>query len=401
MGLRILMISDVYFPRVNGVSTSIKTFRNKLSELGHEVTLIAPEYGPYDTSDDLLIRIPSRYLPMDPEDRLMRRKDILSLTEDLRRKQFDIIHVQTPFLAHYVGVQLSKALGIPVVESYHTYFEEYLYHYLPLLPRSWMRFAARWFTRRQCNRMDAVIVPSNPMRDVLQRYGVTVPVSVIPTGIETDVMQEGSRERFCDVHAIRPGRPVLVHIGRIAHEKNIGFLLEVLHEVRKGFPDVLLVIAGEGPARHALLRRTAELGLQRNVRFIGYLNRGPELWDCFCAGDAFVFASSTETQGLVLLEAMALGVPVVSTARMGTRDILDAGKGALVAEETVADFTEKVIRILSDRRLRTRLGSEAREYAREWSAERNTARLLDFYAATLKRHAQHGTAAVVAAGSGG
>jgi 1,2-diacylglycerol 3-alpha-glucosyltransferase len=399
--LKILMISDVYFPRVNGVSTSIATFRKVLVAHGHEVCLVAPDYGRAGDDDGDIIRIPSRYLVLDPEDRMLRARRLLEFEVQFRRCAFDLVHIQTPFIAHRAGLQLARRLGLPVVETYHTYFEEYLYHYVPFLPRSMMRAAARGFTRRQCNRMDAVIVPSNPMREVLQRYGVTVPVSVIPTGIETDAMQKGSRERFCDMHAIRPGRPILVHIGRIAHEKNIGFLLEVLQEVRKGFPGVLLVIAGEGPARHALLRRTAELGLQRNVRFIGYLNRGPELWDCFCAGDAFIFASPTETQGLVLLEAMALGVPVVSTARMGTRDILDAGKGALVAEETVADFTEKVIRILSDRRLQIRLGSEAREYAREWSAERNTTRLLDFYAATLKRHARRGTVAAVAAGSGG
>lgn len=399
--MKILMISDVYFPRVNGVSTSIATFRKELVGHGHEVSLAAPDYGKGSDDDGDIIRVPSRYLVLDPEDRMLRARRLLEFEAQFRRRAFDLVHIQTPFIAHRAGLELARRLGLPVVETYHTYFEEYLFHYVPFLPRSMMRAAARWFTRRQCNRMDAVIVPSNPMREVLQRYGVTVPVSVIPTGIETEVMQEGSRERFCDVHAIRPGRPVLVHIGRIAHEKNIGFLLEVLREVRKGFPDVLLVIAGEGPARQSLLRRTAELDLQGNVRFIGYLTRGPDLWDCFCAGDAFVFASSTETQGLVLLEAMALGVPVVSTARMGTMDILDAGKGALVAEETVADFTEKVIRILSDRRLRTRLGSEARDYAREWGAERNTDRLLEFYDATLERHAGRGAAAAVAAESGG
>ena len=399
--MKILMISDVYFPRVNGVSTSIATFRKVLVADGHEVCLVAPDYEMEADDDCDILRIPSRYLVLDPEDRMLRARRLLELEAHFRRRAFDLVHIQTPFVAHRAGLELARRLGLPVVETYHTYFEEYLFHYVPFLPRSMMRAAARWFTRRQCNRMDAVIVPSNPMREVLLGYGVTVPVSVIPTGIETKVMQEGSRERFCDVHAIRPGRPVLVHIGRIAHEKNIGFLLEVLREVRKGFPDVLLVIAGEGPARQSLLRRTAELDLQRNVRFIGYLTRGPELWDCFCAGDAFVFASSTETQGLVLLEAMALGVPVVSTARMGTRDILDAGKGALVSEETIADFTEKVIQILSDRRLQSRLGSEARDYAREWSAERNTDRLLDLYNATLARHARRGTAVAVPAESGG
>ena len=394
------MISDVYFPRVNGVSTSIATFRKALAALGHRVCLIAPDYATGDTDDDDIIRIPSRYLVLDPEDRMLRMRDILALEENLGKQSFDLVHIQTPFIAHKTGIELARRLELPVVETYHTYFEEYLFHYVPFMPRFLMRAVARLFTRRQCNRMNAVVVPSQPMRDVLNRYGVTVPVSVVPTGIELDAMQCGSRERFCEAHTIDPMRPILVHIGRIAHEKNIEFLLDVLDRVRGEFPDVLMVIAGEGPARRSLLRKTAELGMQKNVRFVGYLKRGPELWDCFCAGDAFVFASATETQGLVLLEAMALGVPVVSTAVMGTRDILDAGRGALVAEETVEDFSGKLTRLLSDRDLRQRLSAEAREYAGEWSAEYNAGRLVDFYELMLQQHSASSAAGNIVADHG-
>jgi glycosyltransferase involved in cell wall biosynthesis len=165
----------------------------------------------------------------------------------------------------------------------------------------------------------------------------------------------------------------------VAHEKNIAFLLDVLHVVRSIVPDVLLVIAGEGPALVSLRRKVLKLGLVRNIRFLGYLRRGQALSDCYCAGDIFIFASATETQGLVLLEAMTLGVPVVSTAVMGTRDILAAGKGALVAGESEADFADKVVRLLGDSAMRERLGREAREYVAGWSSEVMTSRLLEFY----------------------
>jgi glycosyltransferase involved in cell wall biosynthesis len=387
-GLNILMISDVYFPRVNGVSTSIATFRKALSARGHRVCLIAPDYGKAGGDDADIIRIPSRYLVLDPEDRILQVRRILELEAGLRKQAFDLVHIQTPFIAHRAGVELARRLDLPVVESCHTHFEEYLYYYVPFVPRPWMRSLARWLMRRQCDGMDAVIAPSVPMRDVLRRYGVKVPVSVISTGIDIDVMQDGSRERFCNRYAIDPARPILVHIGRIAHEKNIAFLLDVLAEVRKAVPNVLLVIAGDGPAKKALRRKTVQLGLQRNVHFAGYLTRGPDLWDCFRAGEAFVFASATETQGLVLLEAMALGVPVISTAVMGTKEILDAGKGALVADQTVDDFFEKIIRLLTDRSLRQRLATEGRVYVQEWSAERKAASLVDFYRVVLHGYAQ-------------
>jgi 1,2-diacylglycerol 3-alpha-glucosyltransferase len=377
--LNILMISDVYFPRVNGVSTSIATFRHSLAELGHSVFLAAPDYGSQSADDDDIIRIPSRRLFLDPEDRMMKSGAILTLEDTLRQRSFDLLHIQTPFIAHRVGTALAARLELPVVETYHTYFEEYLYHYIPFLPRHLMKAAARHFTREQCNRLDAVIVPSRAMYDVLRAYGVQTPLTIIPTGLEPQSYQAYSKQRFRQQHGIATDQPVMVHVGRVAHEKNIGFLLNVLDVVRDVFPDVLLVIAGEGPARKSLRRQAADMKLGDNVLFIDYLPRGPALWECYRSGDVFVFASATETQGLVLLEAMALGIPVVSTAHLGTRDILGDGRGALVSDGTLADFSGKVCAALGSSKLRGRLASEAREYAQEWSAGRMALRLAGYY----------------------
>lgn len=384
--MRILMISDVYFPRINGVSTSIKTFRKRLTDQGHEVTLIAPEYGPYDLSDSLLLRIPAHVVPMDPEDRLMKKKSIYALEQDLKEERYDLIHIQTPFVAHRVGVRLARRLGIPVIESYHTYFEEYLYHYFPFLPRSFMRFAARWFTRRQCNKVDGLVVPSQAMLEVLRDYGVTRPMEIIPTGIEDHYLDWPGTTHFRNDYKIPADRPVLVHIGRVAHEKNIDFLFEVLSQVRKTVTDILLVIAGEGPALAHLKSLARRKDLQDNLLFVGYLDRDTTLLECYLAGNAFVFASRTETQGLVLLEAMALGVPVVSTAVMGTRDILQAHKGALIAEEDVDDFAEKVITLLRDSALQERLSEEAKDYARTWTADEMALKMSALYVKTVTHY---------------
>lgn len=378
--MNILMISDVYFPRVNGVSTSIATFRRALANLGHRVCLVAPDYGSAADDDPDIIRIRSRRLPFDPEDRLMQAGAVLALEEQLLNRDFDVLHIQTPFLAHRAGLTLARRLGIPVVETYHTYFEEYLYHYIPFLPGRLLRAAARHFTREQCNRLDSVIVPSHAMQDVLRGYGVRRPLDIIPTGLEPENYQSYSQHRFRARHGIPPGRPVMVHVGRVAHEKNIAFLLDVLDAVCNRIPDALLVIAGEGPARDTLRRQAADKGRAGSVLFVDYLPRGPELWECYCGGDVFVFASATETQGLVLLEAMALGVPVVSTAHLGTRDILAAGRGALVADGTLADFTAKVCAVLSSSTLRRQLSAEGRRYALEWSADRMAPRLAACYA---------------------
>jgi 1,2-diacylglycerol 3-alpha-glucosyltransferase len=382
--MRILMISDVYFPRINGVSTSIQTFRRDLEDLGHEVTLIAPRYPQSGAeADSGILRVSSRQVPRDPEDRMMRRGEIRRLLPDLTTRHFDLVHIQTPFIAHYAGIELARTLDVPVVETYHTYFEEYLHHYVPLMPRRVTRFVARRFTCRQCNQVDHLIAPSRAMRDALLEYEVRTPISIIPTGLEVDRFEEADGAAFRRRFGIDAQRPVVVHVGRIAHEKNIDFLLRVMVRVREQVPDALLLVAGEGPALAHCKRLSVELGLQKHTLFVGYLDRQHELLQCYRAGDVFAFASRTETQGLVLLEAMAQGVPVVSTAHMGTVDILHAGRGCIVVEESESVFAAAVGNLLRDRAKREALGKEARTYAATWSAREMAVRLIDLYRATL------------------
>ncbi len=381
--MRVLMMSDVYFPRVNGVSTSIQTFAREFVAKGHSVTLIAPDYGHQEPEPFEVIRIRSRYLVLDPEDRILRVRDLRRHATDLAARGFDLLHIHTPFIAHYTGVAMARRLGIPALESYHTFFEQYLDSYVPLIPSAWLRLAARRFSAAQCNDVDALVVPSRAMLEVLEGYGVRTPSAVIPTGIELDQFSGGDGARFRARHGIAPGRPVLVHVGRLAFEKNIDFLLRMLVRVRARVPDVLLVVAGEGPARRDLERRAQRLGLQGHSFFVGYLGREGPLEDCYCAGDAFVFASRTETQGLVLLEAMALGVPVVSTAVMGTKEVLAGGRGCLIAEEDEQDFADKCVRLLTDPGLRAGLSRDAVHYASGWAAPVLADRMLAFYQSLL------------------
>ncbi|MFL6578749.1 MAG: glycosyltransferase [Povalibacter sp.] len=385
--MRVLMISDVYFPRINGVSTSIQTFRRGLQAAGHETLLIAPEYPTQwnSSAEGEIVRVQSRYLPRDPEDRAMKIGALRELRAMLSQRKFDLVHIQTPFIAHYHGVNLARHLGIPVVETYHTYFEEYLHHYVPLMPRAVMRFVARRFTSSQCNALDALVVPSRAMQVALEDYGVRCPMEVIPTGMEMERFQGGDGQRFRTQLNIGRDQPTLVHVGRIAHEKNIDFLVRMMRRVVDAKPEAVLIIAGEGPALAHCKSYVEALGLTPNVRFVGYLSRDSALLDCYKAGDLFVFSSKTETQGLVLLEAMALGVPVVSLAYMGTADIVKPERGARVAPENEAGFAQIVLGLLNDPAAREAMSKQARSYAATWSAEAMAARLVDFYQSTLSR----------------
>ncbi len=373
--MNILMLSDVYFPRVNGVSTSIRTFAQSLARMGHAVTLVVPDYGPgsgqerHQSEEFEILRLASRVIFFDPEDRLIRAPELRRLLPALAARPWDVIHIHTPFRAHRLGVRLAQASGRPTVETYHTYFEEYIGHYLPWAPVSLLRLLARRLSRLLCHGVDHLIVPTAQMVEVLDRYGVTTPSTVLPTGIDLDEFVRGDGARFRAEHGIEPGRPTLVTVSRLAVEKNIAFLLQVVRRLVADFPTLLFIIAGEGPDAERLKRLSHDYGLDANVRFFGNLDRRTALLDAYRAGDAFVFASPTETQGLVLIEAMALGVPIVSTAVMGTATVLRGARSAVVAGEDVDDFAAQVARVLRSPQLRAELSAAGPQDARAWSTD--------------------------------
>jgi 1,2-diacylglycerol 3-alpha-glucosyltransferase len=380
--VRVLFISDVYFPRVNGVSTSIRTFRQDLAGHGVETQLVAPCYDAAAAAaadEPGVLRVASAGVPRDPEDRRMRWGALTRVLDGLLPSGFDLVHVHTPFIAHYAGVRFARRAGLPCVATYHTFFEEYLHHYLPVLPRGVGRWLARSFTRSQCDQVRALIAPSEPMRSVLLEYGVTTPIHVLPTGLPADRFRAGDARAFRARVGLAPDARLVTYIGRVAHEKNIGFLLQMFAEVRRRVPQAVLVIAGEGPARAALRQQVASLGLAPQVHFAGYLDRDTALLDCYAAADVFVFASRTETQGLVLLEAMAQGTPVVSTAELGTRSILVPGSGALVVQEEQNAFAAAVVRVLEEPALHQELSQRGRAYARSWSSTAMAGRLAELY----------------------
>jgi 1,2-diacylglycerol 3-alpha-glucosyltransferase len=377
--MRVLFVSDVYFPRVNGVSTSIRTFRGDLARLGVDTTLVAPAYpnAPADT-DSTIIRVPSGGVPRDPEDRRFLGRPLRAALNAELAAKIDLVHIHTPFIAHYAGVRFAREYGLPVVATYHTFFEDYLHHYVPILPRGIGRFLARRFTLSQCDDVAALISPSAPMREALLAYGVQVPIEVLPTGLPAESFIRGDGARFRAQFHLPADRPLLLYVGRVAYEKNIDFLLRIFVRVRARRPDALFVIAGEGPALGHLGKLAQNLGVAEHVRFIGYLDRNTDLPNCYAAGDAFVFASRTETQGLVLLEAMAQGTPVVSTAELGTRSILTEGCGAFVVseeEEAFAAATLQAFALGAGDPRRTQL----RAHAESWASQAMARKLIGFY----------------------
>ncbi len=380
VALKILFISDVYFPRINGVSTSIRTFVKQMQDMGHTVHLIAPEYGVKTEDEAWIKRIPARSIYFDPEDKLMKYGVALDSLMALRSEEYDIVHIHTPFVAHYLGLKLAHLLDVPCVETYHTFFEDYLHHYLPFIPKGIAKGIARFISRRQCNAVDAIVAPSQPMLDVLRQYGVKAKAEVVPTGLQAHSFAKADGAAFRTKYGIAADRPMGLFVGRVAFEKNISFLLRMWVDLIKKQPNALLVVAGEGPAEASLHALSKELNLEDNIKFIGYLDRNTELNACYQSADVFVFSSLSETQGLVLLEAMAQSTPVVAIAELGTKSILVEGEGALIAPHDEVIFAEKVHTLLSNKSGRNALGKAAYHYAKtRWTDRAQAERMINFY----------------------
>jgi 1,2-diacylglycerol 3-alpha-glucosyltransferase len=388
--MRILAFTDVYFPRVNGVSVSIQTSLRALRHAGHGIVLVAPEYpnatphrSPSEAQEeDMIIRVPSCPIPGDHEDRGMHVSKIqpaLLAKFDKGLGKFDVVLIYSFGTAHFGGIRVAKLLRIPVVVVWHTHFEEYLYHYVNIAPAAVTKWVTRQGTIVQCGAADVIVTPSNEMRKILRdQYCISRDVRVVPTGIDTDHFdhRRGDGVAFRQKYGIQIGRRVLLYVGRLAFEKNVGFLLRMLKKATQVDPRLVLVMAGSGPAEHHLKQDAIRLGLQDNVFFVGWLDHETELLSCYRAADVFVFASRTETQGLALLEAMAMGVPVVSTACLGTVETLDPSYSVIV-EEDEEKFALETLSLMHDADRRQSLSKAGIDYVKEtWAVASITEQFL-------------------------
>jgi 1,2-diacylglycerol 3-alpha-glucosyltransferase len=395
--MKILMAADTYRPRVNGVVTSIDTFSAEYRKMGHEVVIIAPEYPESqkdikDSKDQenekYVLRLPSSYMWFDPEDRfpnLGHAKSKQIIEEKIIKGGFDIIHTHVSAVIGFAAIKWAKKIGCPVIHTYHTLFEQYV-HYIKIIPKGLAVWIARFFSKVYCDKMDMVITPSTQMRETLLSYKVRkdLPVIVNPTGIKIDKFKNFSRTDFRKQHNINESTTLFLFMGRVGAEKNIPFLFKVLKKVLAKRPDTKLIVAGKGPAEEQVKQAAKDEGVFDNCIFLGYFE--PQEWvNCYAAADLFTFASVTETQGLVVTEAMAVGTPVVAVGKMGVAEVMEGDKGGLLVKEDVDEFTAAVFKMLDDKKLYEAKKKEAFAYAKEWSAESMAKRMVKNYEETITR----------------
>ncbi len=375
--MRIGLFTDTYAPEVNGVATVVGITQRELAKRGHEVHIFAPSHpGDSDGSRELH-RLPSLPFIFYPGMRiaLPYRRHTLQLIRSL-----DVIHSHTPGPVGLLALWAARKYHIPHVHHYHTHYAEYRY-YLPWPVRPSLAAVER-MASGFCNRCQAVIAPSHQIQRELESYGVQTPIYPLSFGPEK---RPFSRKIQWDVrkHYNLPSEDLLLYVGRLGTEKNLDFLLRAFKHVVAGRSSARLFIAGSGPERPKLERHAADLGIASYVIFTGNLER-ERLIDLYKQA-LFVFASKTETQGMVLVEAMMAGSPVVAIGRMGVLDVVRPGETGILVEENEEEFAQACLRLLEDRAERERMGRAAKEWADSHSAEVSVDRLLTIYHAARER----------------
>ena len=374
--MRIGLFTNNYRPLVSGLATSLDTFAQDFSRAGHRVTIVAPRYRGACRDDGDVVRVPGVRAPT-------HHAYVLPIPRwpGVRRavlgRNLDVFHAHHPFLLGAAALRWANETGRPLVFTYHTRYDRYA-HYVPGPARAVGRLAVRGALRFAAA-ADLVVAPAPSVARALTALGVRTPIEVIPTGVSLPAIPpEDIRRIRRSTLGFPAGGPVCLSVGRLALEKNQGFLLRAFRTVLRHVPTARLVLVGDGDDRPRLERLASDLGLRPHVDFVGSLPR-TRVIDYSLAADLFLFPSTSETQGLAALEALAAGLPVVAVASEAALDLLQDESAGLLCPEVPEVFARRVAALWVAPERRAMMAEAARRLAARFSPETSATKLLDLY----------------------
>ena len=399
MYMKVAMFTDSYFPRINGVSISVNSFAEELANLGNEVLIICSDYENESPLIDIkaksylektsnpninIYRVSSIPVIISKEDKVARLSQWNYIKRQLDKFSPDVIHINGEFSIGLSGLVYGKYRKVPIVFTFHTLWEEYVGKYLKMLPDIAARKLGKELVKLYLKRANEVIVPTQRIRDVAQEYGITTNIDILPTGIQKSIYTVDKEELATVKREIKIKYPLikdkkmLLYVGRIVKEKNIEFLIDMYEHLQETDKDNILVIVGDGPYLDYIKDRVSESEYKDKIFLLGYKDR-TKLPIYYKIADIFVFPSVTETQGLVTVEAMMSGLPVVAIGRMGTVDVMNGDHGGFMVEPDINAFTDKVRLLLNDKDLYEKKCQEALEHSKKWAISNLTPKLIEYY----------------------
>lgn len=388
--LRVAMFTNNYLPFIGGVPISIDRLRRGLEKLGDATLIIAPRYKDQPEQEKHVVRVPSLLTMGKNREFRMANIFVRQIRKRVRAFKPDIIHLHHPFWLGSLGLFVARRLNIPAVYTYHTRLEHYA-HFVPLPGMLFRNLISHALIKRFANRCDGVIVPTYSTEEYLRMIGVTTPTFVQPTGIEYQRFQAVDPAQ---VEALRQklgltDEKVFVSVSRLSNEKNIDFMIEAIDCLRREteVPFRFLMI-GDGHQHDRLQQKIESLKLGSYFQLAGAVKPDEmSLW--YNLGDAFLFASKSETQGMVVLEAMSAGLPVVAVRSSGIEDVVRDGQNGFKTPENKNQWLARAKELLEDDTLRHQLSDKARDFASDYSVEQFARDVRTIYATTLAAHEKH------------
>ncbi len=345
--MRVALFTNNFFPRLSGVSVAVNFLNSALNRMGHETLIIAPDYGYGKKVRGIeVFRVKSAYLRNARMSLPLRGLDMDAIREVIEKWRPHLIHSHHPFLLGKAGLEMADEFGLPLVYTFHTLYE-FFTHYL-MLDSDAVRKAVRDYVIRYANRTNLVIAPTAPIAEYLAEAGVEVKVVPVPTGVDFSRFKKVTPETVKDLagkYGLDKFDAVLLNVGRISQEKNVALCLRALKKLVDKGRNYALFMVGDGPEIGALDKEAAELGLSGRLIWGGFLDQDT-LAAAYFLGDVFLFPSLSDTQGIVLYEAGAAGLPVVATETMASRAAVKPGKNGLFADDDPGDFADKIQRVL-------------------------------------------------------
>lgn len=378
--MRIAMFTNNYKPYIGGVPISIEHLAEALRARGHKVWVFAPSYK-NEIEEEYVIRYPS--FPFQVAGAPV--PDILTgiFLKKVREIEIDVIHVHHPALVGNVALHIRRKLGIPVVFTYHTRYMEYLHYIRGLENLEEHTGFLDWYLRRFCNDCDLLVAPTPGIRSYLYGKEVIRPVEVLPTGIPAEAfLPDEKRAAEIRKRYIGDADYLFCTVSRLAAEKNLVFQMQGLAHLgrllKKRGKTFRHLFIGDGPAKESLVRMAEELGLSEHVIFVGNVENH-EMKNYQAACDAFLFTSKSETQGIVLLEAMAAGNPVVALDASGVRDIVANGENGFLTGGDAADWAGRVAELVTNEALQQQMRANAVRTAMQYTEDEIARRAEQYY----------------------
>lgn len=367
--MRIGMFTNCYPPSWGGLELSVLNLCKGLEAAGHKTFVFAPQYPNWEDKEKNIFRYKSFYFNHNgifyaiPVPSLSK---IQSVVSDLN---LDIIHSHHPFLLGKEALKFSKKIGIPLVFTHHSKYEDYL-HYVPFIPNNILKGYVKKAVAGYSNKCDAIIAPSTAIEKMLREREVKSFIKVIPSGIDIENFKKdtGEKNAIRKKYKVDDNDILLITVSRISKEKNMEFLLKAFAEIKKKASNIKFLIVGDGAMKNELEEISKKLCLEKEVIFTGLVPR-EKIIGLYQTSDIFVFASLTETQGLVAVEAMAAGSPVVAIRASGIEDMVDDGKDGILTDNSIDEFSNSVLKVVNDEDLRKRLSAQARIGSEKFSME--------------------------------